>query len=152
MVVLSMEWMFKQWWSTIPLISIKQYLYTNIISYKESNWKKWTLLTSKSFNTLPVHCIWTRSVGLMFRVLGWKSYSTAGYVCTMFPRFPLTFKLNILSDVEMEAVLGRIRNTWLLSWKILPVWSVFMFIRNAVLPPTSMYGSCSIMDWTNGFL
>ena len=42
---------------------------------------------------IPVHCTCTRSPSVISRLLGMKSYSTAGIVCCRLPRFPRTFRL-----------------------------------------------------------
>ena len=91
----------------------------------------------------PVHWMCTESVSDICNLLGMKSYSTAGYTCTMFPRFPRTLTLKILSDLM---AFGRVKSlkTWLRSWNMRPVWSVLMLRRRADLPPTSTYGLSSI--------
>ena len=54
---------------------------------------------------------WTCSFSATSKVFGTKSYSTAGYTCTMFPLFPRTFKLWITSSFRSSG-LSLISNVW----------------------------------------
>lgn len=58
-------------------------------------------------------------------VFGTKSYSTAGYTCTILPRLPLTFKFKISASEGIE-VRGLIENLWLRSWNTRPYCAVFI--------------------------
>ena len=86
---------------------------------------------------------------------GIKSYSTEGNVCTMFPRFPRTFKFLILSLCVCAGVmplnrvgLGVSMNTCERSWKVRPNWAVLMASLNGVLvvDPMLILGFCSTGD------
>ena len=108
--------------------------------------------------TVRLHCaqIWS----------GMKSYSTAGYVCTMLPRLPRRFTFTTTSQSRSStepgssasrlygtasAALGRflMAKVYERSWKVRPYWFVFTAkLRKDRLGPVVMdgsvvYGSCS---------
>ena len=99
----------------------------------------------------------TASCVVSFSWFGIKSYSTEGKVCTMFPRFPRTFKFLILRLCVSGGVrpvnsagLGARMNTCERSWKVRPNWAVLMASLNGLLvvDPMLILGFCSMGDRT----
>lgn len=93
---------------------------------------------------VPVHWRWTISLMFMLRFVGTKSYSTAGNVCTIFPRFPLTCTACNVPPLKMSSFFCRME-TCVRSWKVRPNWAVLManFIP-CPMAPISRVGFCVI--------